>query len=135
LQSADRVSLGNNQPTGGISQKAHDKPDDSVVPGGDSDDDSGDDSDDDHKPDGAKKDDPSKTQLVAFTTISGTPISTPLSFLDPTVVANLPASVTSVSQSGGPTVAAASAHKPLTPQASNGLIAFGAVGKIDAVLS
>lgn len=141
LQSADRASLGNSQATGAAGQKAQGldstvKPNSDVDSDSDSDggiesgDESGDESDN-------EKDDPTESRLVAFTTISGTPLSTLSAVLDPTGVRNLPSSVTPVSQTGGQTtIASASASKPpLTPEASNGLIAFGAVGKDSVIKS
>ncbi|KAL5347856.1 hypothetical protein ACLOAV_007266 [Pseudogymnoascus australis] len=137
LQSADRASLGKSQATGAAGQKAQGQSIDSTVsaePDSDSDSDngveSGDETDDDLESD--DEEDPTESRLVAFTTISGTPLSTLSAVLDPTAVGALPNSVTPVSQTGGQTtVASASANKPaLTPQASNGLIAFGAVGGV-----
>lgn len=138
LQSTGRVSLGNSQATGAAGQKAQGQSIDSTVtPEPDSDSDSGVDSgvesDDDLESD--DEDEHTESRLVAFTTISGTPLSTLSAVLDPTAVGALPNRVTPVSQTGGQTtVASASANKPpLTPEASNGLIAFGAVGKDDAI--
>ncbi|ELR05256.1 hypothetical protein VC83_05653 [Pseudogymnoascus destructans] len=118
LQSADRVSLSNTQATGAAGLKAQGQAIDSTK--------SGDDLDSDYE------DDSTESRLVAFTTISGTPLSTLSAILDPTAVRTLPDSVTTASQTGGqPTIASAAANKPpLTPEASNGLIAFGAVGGV-----
>ncbi|OBT66841.1 hypothetical protein VE03_04034 [Pseudogymnoascus sp. 23342-1-I1] len=139
LQSADRSSLSNSQATGAAGQKAQGQSIDSTVksePDSDSDSDSdgiesGTESDDDLDSDD-ENDESTESKLVAFTTISGTPLSTLSAVLDPTAVGSLPNSVTPVSQTGGQTtIASASANKPaLTPQASNGLIAFGAVGGV-----
>jgi hypothetical protein len=144
LQSGDRISLSNSQATGAAGQKAQGQAIDSTTdsttatkpePDSDSDSDDGVESDDELDSDD-EKDEPTESRLVAFTTISGTPLSTLSAVLDPTAVRALPSNVTPVSQTGGgeTTVASASAHKPpLTPQASNGLIAFGAVGKNAAI--
>ncbi|KFZ15039.1 hypothetical protein V502_05798 [Pseudogymnoascus sp. VKM F-4520 (FW-2644)] len=133
LQSADRASLGNSQATGAAGQKAQGQAIDSTVkPEPDSDSDSdGVESDDEIESDN-EEDDPTESRLVAFTTISGTPLSTLSAVLDPTAVRTLPNSVTPVSQTGGQTtVASASANKPaLTAQGTNGLIAFGAIGGV-----
>ncbi|OBT54356.1 hypothetical protein VE04_07117 [Pseudogymnoascus sp. 24MN13] len=139
LQSADRVSLGNSQATGAAGQKAQGQAVDSIVssdPGSDSDSDDGIDSgvESDDDLDSDDEDNATESRLVAFTTISGTPLSTLSAVLDPTAVRNLPSSVTPVSQTGGQTtIASAAANNkpsPLTPEASNGLIAFGAVGGV-----
>ncbi len=142
LQSADRVSIGSSQVTGTAGQKAQGQAIESTSksePDSDSDSDSdsgidsgvesGDDLDSDYE------DNTTESRLVAFTTISGTPLSTLSAVLDPTAVRNLPSSVTPVSQTGGQTTIASSAANkpPLTPEASNGLIAFGAVGKDYAI--
>lgn len=144
LQGGDRISLSNSQATGAAGQKAQGQAIDSTTdsttatkpePDSDSDSDDGVESDDELDSDD-EKDEPTESRLVAFTTISGTPLSTLSAVLDPTAVGTLPSNVTPVSQTGGgeTTVASASAHKPpLTPQASNGLIAFGAVGKNAAI--
>ncbi|KFZ06019.1 hypothetical protein V501_07805 [Pseudogymnoascus sp. VKM F-4519 (FW-2642)] len=142
LQSADRISLSNSQATGAAGQKAQGQAIDSTVnttsPDVDSDSDSdgidsGVESDDELDSDD-EADEPTESRLVAFTTISGTPLSTLSAVLDPTAVRNLPSSVTPVSQTGGQTtIASAAANNkpsPLTPEASNGLIAFGAVGGV-----
>ncbi|KFY15744.1 hypothetical protein V492_01785 [Pseudogymnoascus sp. VKM F-4246] len=138
LQSADRTGLSNSQATGASGQKAQGQSIDSTVKPADaeSDSDSEDgvesDSESDDGVESDDEDEPTESKLVAFTTISGTPLSTLSAVLDPTGVETLPSSVTPVSQTGGQTtVASASANKPaLTPQASNGLIAFGAVGGV-----
>ncbi|KFY42509.1 hypothetical protein V495_04476 [Pseudogymnoascus sp. VKM F-4514 (FW-929)] len=147
LQSGDHISLSNSQATGAAGQKAQGQAIDSTTDSttatkpeldSDSDSDHGVDSDDGVESDDEldsddEKDEPTESRLVAFTTISGTPLSTLSAVLDPTAVGTLPSNVTPVSQTGGgeTTVASASAHKPpLTPQASNGLIAFGAVGGV-----
>lgn len=139
LQSGDRAGLSNSQPTGAAGQKAQGQAIDSTVkpePDSDSDDgvESGVESDDELESED-EEEDPTESRLVAFTTISGTPLSTLSAVLDPTAVGALPNSVTPVSQTGGQTtVASASANKPaLTPQGTNGLIAFGAVGKDNAI--
>ncbi|KFY28617.1 hypothetical protein V493_02832 [Pseudogymnoascus sp. VKM F-4281 (FW-2241)] len=137
LQSADRASLANSEATGAAGQKAQGQAIDPTVESesdsdSDSDDgvESGDESDDELESD--DEDEPTESRLVAFTTISGTPLSTLSPILNPTAVGTLPSSVTPVSQTGGQTtVASASANKPaLTPEASNGLIAFGAIGGV-----
>ncbi|OBT90653.1 hypothetical protein VE02_00529 [Pseudogymnoascus sp. 03VT05] len=139
LQSADRVSLGSSQVTGAAGQKAQGQAIDSTSksePDSDSDFDSDDGIDSDVESgddiDSDDEDGATESRLVAFTTISGTPLSTLSAVLDPTVVRDLPSSVTPVSQTGGQTtIASAAANKPpLTPEASNGLIAFGAVGGV-----
>ncbi|OBT77062.1 hypothetical protein VF21_02940 [Pseudogymnoascus sp. 05NY08] len=137
LQSADRVSLGSSQVTGAAGQKAQGQAIDSTSkPDSDSDSDSDDGIDTDvgsgDDLDSDDEDDATESRLVAFTTISGTPLSTLSAVLDPTAVRDLPSSVTPVSQTGGQTtIASAAANKPpLTPEASNGLIAFGAVGGV-----
>jgi hypothetical protein len=142
LQSADRASLGSSQVTGTAAQKAQGQAIDSTSksePGSDSDSDSEDGIDSDLESsddlDSDDEDNHTESRLVAFTTISGTPLSTLSAVLDPTAVRNLPSSVTPVSQTGGQTTIASSAANkpPLTPEASNGLIAFGAVGKDYAI--
>ena len=138
LQSADRAGLGNSQATGVAGQKAQGQAIDSTVkPDTDSDSDDGVESgvESDDELDSDNEDDHTESRLVAFTTISGTPLSTLSAVLDPTAVGTLPNSVTPVFQTGGQTtVASASANKPaLTPQGTNGLIAFGAVGKDNTI--
>lgn len=138
LQSADRSGLGNSQATGAAGQKAQGldstvkpKPDSNVDSDSDSDGiESGDESDD-------EKDNATESRLVAFTTISGTPLSTLSAVLDPTGIQQLASTVTPVSQTGDQaTITSASVSKPtLTAEASNGLIAFGAVGKDSPIQS
>lgn len=142
FKSADRVSIGSSQVTGAAGQKAQGQAIDSTSksePVSDSDSDSDDGIDSDVESiddvDSDDEDNYTESRLVAFTTISGTPLSTLSAVLDPTAVQNLPSSVTPVSQTGGQTTIASSAANkpPLTPEASNGLIAFGAVGKDNAI--